>query len=49
VMIAHSWETRVNGELDDQTTLEKIEVNIPVDDSIFKLPKKTQEKKPSGQ
>lgn len=49
VMIAHSWETRVNGELDDQTSLEKIEVNVPVDDSIFKLPKKTQEKKPSGQ
>jgi hypothetical protein len=48
VMIAHSWETRVNGELDDQTSLEKIEVNVPVDDSIFKLPKKTQEKKPSG-
>ena len=46
VMIAHSWETRVNGEVDDQTSLEKIEVNIPVDDSIFKLPKKTQEKKP---
>jgi outer membrane lipoprotein-sorting protein len=48
VMIAHSWETRVNGELDDQTSLEKIEVNVPVDDSIFKLPKNTQEKKPSG-
>lgn len=47
VMIAHSWETRVNGELDDQTSLEKIEVNVSVDDSIFKLPKKTQEKKPS--
>lgn len=48
VMIAHSWETRINGELDDQTSIEKIEVNAPVDDSIFKMPKKTQEKKPSG-
>jgi len=49
VMIAHSWETRVNGELDDRTSLEKVEVNISVDDSIFKMPKKTQEKKSSGQ
>lgn len=46
VMIAHSEETRVNGELDDQTSIEKIELNVPVDDSIFKMPKKTQEKKP---
>jgi outer membrane lipoprotein-sorting protein len=49
VMIAHSWETRVNGELDEQTSIEKIEVNVAIDDAIFKLPKKTQEKKPLGQ
>jgi len=49
VMIPHSWETRVNGELDDQTTIEKIEVNVPIDDSIFKMPKKNPEKKPTGQ
>jgi hypothetical protein len=48
VMFAHSIETRVNGEIDDQITIDKIEVNVPVDDSIFKLPKKAQEKKPSG-
>lgn len=46
VMIAHAWETRVKGELDDRTSFEKIEVNVPVDDSIFKMPKKIQEKKP---
>lgn len=49
VMIAHSSETRVNGELDDQTAIDKIELNVLIDDSIFKMPKKAQEKKPSGQ
>lgn len=48
-MIAHSSETRVSGKLEDQTTTEKIDVNVPMDDSIFKMPKKAQEKKPSGQ
>ena len=48
VMIAHSSETRVNGEIDDQTTIDKIELNVPIDDSIFKMPRKNQEKKPPG-
>jgi outer membrane lipoprotein-sorting protein len=39
VMIPHSSETRVNGALDEQMTIEKVEVNVPVDDSIFKLPR----------
>lgn len=47
VMIAHSWETRISGKLEDQTTIEKIELNIPVDDAIFKMPGKTSESKPA--
>ena len=44
VMIAHSSETRVNGAIDEQMSIEKIEVNVPIDDSIFKMPKKAQKK-----
>ena len=47
VMIAHSSETRINGKIEDQSTIEKIEVNVPVDDSIFKMPRKSQDKKPA--
>jgi hypothetical protein len=46
VMFAYSSENRVNGAIDEQMTIEKIEVNVPVDDAIFKMPKKPAEKKP---
>lgn len=48
VMVAHSIETRVNGQPEDQITFDKVEVNVAIDDAIFKMPKKAQEKKPSG-
>jgi outer membrane lipoprotein-sorting protein len=48
VMIAHSTETKVNGEIDYQMNIEKVEINVSIDDSIFKMPKTTQEKKASG-
>lgn len=44
IMIAHASETRVNGAIDEQMSVEKIEVNVPVDDSIFKMPGKASEK-----
>jgi hypothetical protein len=47
-MFAHAIETRTNGEAEDQIVIDKIEMNIAIDDAIFKMPKKSQEKKPSG-
>ena len=48
LMIAHAWEARSNGELEEQITIDKIEINPVIDDFIFKMPGKTAEKKPSG-
>ena len=45
-MVAHTIETRVDGQPDDQITFDKVEVNVAMDDAIFKLPKKAKEKKP---
>lgn len=46
VMLAHAIETRVDGQPEDQITFDKVEVNVAIDDAIFKMPKKAQEKKP---
>jgi outer membrane lipoprotein-sorting protein len=46
VMMAHAIETRVDGQPEDQITFDKVEVNIAMDDVIFKMPKKAREKRP---
>ena len=51
IMIPHSFETKVKGQTQNSITLEKIEINPTIDDSLFKMPKapdkpKTEEKKP---
>jgi len=46
LLMAHSIETKINGQIEDQLTIEKVELNAAVDDSIFKMPKKAQGTKP---
>ena len=38
LMLAHSTETKVNNKTVEQTTIEKIEVNVSLDDQIFQMP-----------
>ena len=51
IMFPHSIESKVKGQSQNQITVEKIETNVSIDDSIFKMPKpqdkpKTDEKNP---
>jgi outer membrane lipoprotein-sorting protein len=51
IMFPHSMESKVKGQGQSQITVEKIETNVTIDDSLFKMPKppdkpKTDEKKP---
>lgn len=46
VLMAHAVETRIDGQPEDQITFDKVEVNLAIDDAVFKMPKKAQEKKP---
>jgi outer membrane lipoprotein-sorting protein len=54
VLMAHAIENKVKGQTVSQITLEKVETDIPIDDSVFRMPAKPQEKpkpeekKPSG-
>jgi outer membrane lipoprotein-sorting protein len=45
VMMPHSLAQKVNGNPMMQLTIEKIEVNTPIDDSVFKMPEKPKEEK----
>ncbi|MCP2604678.1 hypothetical protein NLC29_00785 [Candidatus Aminicenantes bacterium AH-873-B07] len=38
IMIPHSIESRINGQTQAQITIEKVEFNIEIEDSIFKMP-----------
>ena len=40
IMMPHSIETRINGQTQAQITIEKVEFNIEIDDSLFKMPTK---------
>lgn len=52
VMFAFSLETKVKGQTASQITFDKVEIDVPIDDSVFKMPAKapekpkTEEKKP---
>jgi outer membrane lipoprotein-sorting protein len=46
LMIAHAIETRINGEPDDHIGIDKVELDVTIDDAIFKMPVKSQEKRP---
>jgi len=37
-MILHSIETKMGGRTVSQMIMEKIELNVDIDDSIFKMP-----------
>jgi hypothetical protein len=40
IMMAHSTETKVNDKTVQQSTIEKVEVNLPMDDMLFQMPEK---------
>lgn len=42
LMIPHSIESKVNGQSVSQITVKTVEMNVDVDDSVFKMPTKTQ-------
>jgi outer membrane lipoprotein-sorting protein len=44
LMMAHSIESRTDGEAEDTIVIDKIEMNVDIDDSIFKMPKKADSK-----
>jgi len=46
LMMAHSTETKVNNKTVEQTTIEKVEVNVPLDDQMFQMPEKKKETSP---
>ncbi|MEK6300750.1 MAG: hypothetical protein AABO41_08525 [Acidobacteriota bacterium] len=52
VLFPFSLETKIKGQTANQITIEKIEIDVPIDDSLFKMPAKpaekpkTEEKKP---
>ena len=43
VMIPHFIETKLNGQPQAQITIEKVEFNIEIDDSFFKMPAKEKQ------
>jgi outer membrane lipoprotein-sorting protein len=46
LMVAHSIENKVKSQTISTITVESVELNARIDDSIFKMPAKTEEKKP---
>ena len=40
IMIPHTLKQSVNGSPRMEMTIEKIELNAPIDDALFKMPKK---------
>ena len=44
ILMAHSIENKVKGQTVSQITFDKVEMDIPMDDSIFKMPVKAEEK-----
>jgi outer membrane lipoprotein-sorting protein len=55
IMTAFSIETKVGGQTVNQIVLDKVEMDVPIDDSLFKMPAKpaekpkTEDKKPDTQ
>ena len=55
VLFPFSLETKIKGQTANQITIEKIELDVPIDDAVFKMPSKpaekpkTEEKKPPAQ
>lgn len=44
IMFAHSIENKIKGQSVSQITVDKIELDVSIDDSVFKMPAKPQEK-----
>ena len=44
IMTAFSIETKVGGQTVNQIVLDKVEMDVPIDDSLFKMPAKPAEK-----
>lgn len=55
LMMAFSIETKISGQTVNQIVFDKVEMDVPIDDSVFKMPAKpaekpkTEEKKPPAQ
>ncbi|MDZ7292911.1 MAG: outer membrane lipoprotein-sorting protein [candidate division KSB1 bacterium] len=49
LVFPHAIESKVKGQTMNQMTVEKIELNVPVDEAMFKMPAKTTEKQPAKQ
>jgi len=45
VLMAHTMESKMNGATMMKMSLDKIEINGPVDDAAFKMPAKPETKK----
>lgn len=45
VMIPHSQEDKVGGVTNEQVIIDKVELNVEIDDAVFKMPEKKEEKK----
>jgi hypothetical protein len=48
LMMAHSVENKIKGQTIFTLTIDKVEMDVAIDDAVFKMPVKTQEKKPAG-
>jgi hypothetical protein len=48
LMMAHSIESKIKGQTLFSLTVDKVEMDVPIDDAMFKMPVKAPEKKPSG-
>ena len=44
ILMAHSIENKVRGQVVSQITFDKVEMDIPIDDSVFKMPAKPEDK-----
>jgi outer membrane lipoprotein-sorting protein len=44
VLFAFSLETKVKGQTVNQIVIEKVELDVPIDDSLFKMPAKSPDK-----
>jgi len=48
LMVPHSVENKIKGQTVFTLTIDKVEMDVALDEALFKMPVKAQEKKPSG-
>jgi hypothetical protein len=47
LMVPHAIESKVSGQTVSQITVEKVEMDVAMEDAIFKMPAKSAEKEPA--